>query len=147
MEIILVQDMPGLGHRDQIITVKDGYAVNYLIPKGFAIQATPSAKRQLEEKLRQRAKKEEKLRNEALGIKEKIEGKSFTIKVKAGESGKIFGSVTNIQLADALEKEGINVERKLIEVDHIKELGNFTAKVHLYKDVVADMKFEVVAEE
>ncbi len=147
MEIILVQDMPGLGHCDQIITVKDGYAVNYLIPKGFAIQATPSAKRQLEEKLRQRAKKEEKLRNEALGIKEKIEGKSFTIKVKAGESGKIFGSVTNIQLADALEKEGINVERKLIEVDHIKELGNFTAKVHLYKDVVADMKFEVVAEE
>ncbi len=147
MEIILVQDIPGLGHRDQIITVKDGYAVNYLIPKGFAIQATPSAKKQLEEKLRQRAKKEEKLRNEAMQLKEKIEAKSYTIKVKAGESGKIFGSVSNIQLADALEKDGFQIERKQIEVDHIKELGKFTAKVHLYKDIVAEMKFEVVAEE
>ncbi len=146
MEIILVQDIPGLGHRDQIVNVKDGYAVNYLIPKGFAIQATPSAKKQLQEKLRQRAKKEAKLRDEALKLKEKIESKTYTVKVKAGETGKIYGSVTNIQLADILEKEGIKVERKQIEVDHIKELGTFTAKVYLYKDIVAEMKFEVVGE-
>ncbi len=146
MEIILVQDIPGLGHRDQIVNVKDGYAVNYLIPKGFAIQATPSAKKQLQEKLRQRAKKEAKLRDEALKLKEKIESKTYTVKVKAGETGKIYGSVTNIQLADLLEKEGIKVERKQIEVDHIKELGTFTAKVYLYKDIVAEMKFEVVGE-
>ena len=147
MEIILVQDIPGLGHRDQIVNVKDGYAVNYLIPKGFAIQATPSAKKQLQEKLRQRAKKEEKLRNEALQLKEKIESKNFVIKMKASESGKIYGSVTNALLHDKLEQEGIKVDRKQIEVDHIKELGKFTAKVRLYKDVVAEMKFEVVAEE
>ena len=146
MEIILVQDIPGLGHRDQIVNVKDGYAVNYLIPKGFAIQATPSAKKQLQEKLRQRAKKEAKLRDEALKLKEKIESKTYTVKVKAGETGKIYGSVTNIQLADILEKEGIKVERKQIEVDHIKELGTFTAKVYLYKDIVAEMKFVVVGE-
>ncbi len=146
MEIILVQDIPGLGHRDQIITVKDGYAVNYLIPKGFAIQATPSAKKQLQEKLRQRAKKEAKLRDEALKLKEKIESKTYTVKVKASDSGKIYGSVTNIQLADILEKEGIKVDRKKIEIEHIKELGTFTAKVYLYKDIVAEMKFEVVAE-
>jgi large subunit ribosomal protein L9 len=146
MEIILVQDIPGLGHRDQIINVKDGYAINYLIPKGYAIQATPSAKKQLQEKLRQRAKKEEKLRNEALNLKEKIESKEFVIEMKASESGKIFGSVTNALLHEKLEQEGIKVDRKQIEVAHIKELGKFTAKVHLYKDVVAEMRFEVVAE-
>ncbi len=147
MEIILVQDIPGLGHRDQILTVKDGYAVNYLIPQGFAVQATPAMKKQLEEKLRQRAKKEAKLRDEALALKEKIESKTYTVKVKAGETGKIYGSVTNIQLADLLEKDGIKVERKQISVDHIKEVGKFTAKVYLYKDVVATLNFEVVAEE
>ncbi len=147
MEIILLQDIPGLGHKDQIVKVKDGYANNYLIPKGFAILATPSAKKHLADKLRQQARKEEKLRNEAQALKEKIESQSYTIKVKAGESGKIFGSVSNIQLADALEKAGINIDRKQIEIDHIKELGKFEAKVRLYKDIVATMKFEVVAEE
>ena len=88
MEIILVQDIPGLGHRDQIVNVKDGYAVNYLIPKGFAIQATPSAKKQLQEKLRQRAKKEAKLRDEALKLKEKIESKLTQSKLKPAKQAK-----------------------------------------------------------
>ena len=147
MEVILVQDIPGLGHRDQIINVKDGYAVNYLIPKGLAIQATPSAKKQLEEKLRQRAKKEERLREEALKLKEKIESKTYTIKMKAGKKGKLYGSVTNITLADLLEQDGIKVDKKLIEIDVIKEVGSYTAKVHLYKDIVAEMKFEVVSDQ
>ncbi len=147
MEIILTQDIPGLGHKDQIIKVKDGYAVNYLIPKGMAVQATAAAKKQLEEKLRQRAKKEQKLREEAEKLLQKIESKSFVVKVKAGESGKIFGSVSNIQLAELLENEGIKIDRKQIEVEHIKELGKFTAKVYLYKDIVANMNFEVVSED
>ncbi len=147
MEVILLQDMPGLGHKDQIVKVKDGYANNYLIPKGFATLATPSAKKQLEEKLRQQARKEQKLRDAANQLREKIEARTYTIKVKAGESGKIFGSVTNIQLADALAQNGIEIDRKQIEVDHIKELGKFEAKVRLFKDIFATMKFEVVGEE
>ena len=147
MEVILLQDMPGLGHKDQIVKVKDGYANNYLIPKGIAILATPSAKKQLEEKLRQQARKEQKLRDAANELREKIEAKTYTIQVKAGEKGKIFGSVSNIQLAEALAQNGIEVDRKQIEVEHIKEIGSFEAKVRLFKDIYATMKFDVVAEE
>ncbi len=147
MEIILLQDIPRLGHKDQIVKVKDGYANNYLIPKGFAIRASESAKKVLEEKLRQRAHKEEKLRNEAEALKEKILAKTYKIGVKAGQNGKIFGSVTNIQLAEALEKAGFEIERKQIELpQHIKELGKYKAKVRLYKDIIAEVEFEVVAE-
>ncbi len=147
MEVILIQDMPGLGHKDQIIKVKDGYANNYLIPKRIAILATPSAKKHLEEKLRQQARKEQKLREAASQMREKIEAKTYTVKVKAGEKGKIYGSVTNIQLADLLSQNGIEIDRKQIEMDHVKEVGSFEAKVRLYKDIVATMKFEVVAEQ
>ena len=147
MEVILLQDMPGLGHKDQIIRVKNGYANNYLIPKGIAILATPSAKKQLEEKLRQQARKEQKLRDAAQQLREKIEAKTYTIKVKAGEKGKIYGSVSNIQLAEALAENGIEIDRKQIEVDHIRKIGSFEAKVHLFKDIFATMKFEVVPEE
>ena len=147
MEVILIHDMPGLGHKDQIIKVKDGYANNYLIPKRIAILATPSAKKHLEEKLRQQARKEQKLREAASQMREKIEAKTYTVKVKAGEKGKIYGSVTNIQLADLLSQNGIEIDRKQIEMDHVKEVGSFEAKVRLYKDIVATMKFEVVAEQ
>ena len=147
MEVILLQDMPGLGHKDQIVRVKNGYANNYLIPKGIAILATPSAKKQLEEKLRQQARKEQKLRDAAQQLREKIEAKTYTIKVKAGEKGKIYGSVSNIQLAEALAQNGIEIDRKQIEVDHIREIGSFEAKVRLFKDIFATMKFEVVPEE
>ncbi len=147
MEVILLQDMPGLGHKDQIIRVKNGYANNYLIPKGIAILATPSAKKQLEEKLRQQARKEQKLRDAAQQLREKIEAKTYTIKVKAGEKGKIYGSVSNIQLAEALAENDIEIDRKQIEVDHIRKIGSFEAKVHLFKDIFATMKFEVVPEE
>jgi len=146
MEVILLQDIPGLGHKDQIVKVKNGYANNYLIPKRLATLATPSAKKHLEEKLRQQARKEEKLINEAHKLREKIESKVFTLKARAGEKGKIFGSITNVQLADILSDNGIKIDRKIIEVEHIKELGNYEAKIRLYKDIFATMKFEVVAE-
>lgn len=146
MEVILLQDIPGLGHKDQIVKVKNGYANNYLIPKRLATLATPSAKKHLEEKLRQQARKKEKLINEANKLREKIESKVFTLKARAGEKGKIFGSITNVQLADILSDNGIKIDRKIIEVEHIKELGNYEAKIRLYKDIFATMKFEVVAE-
>ena len=146
MEVILLQDIPGLGHKDQVVKVKNGYANNYLIPKRLATPATPSAKKHLEEKLRQQARKKEKLINEANKLREKIESKVFTLKARAGEKGKIFGSITNVQLADILSDNGIKIDRKIIEVEHIKELGNYEAKIRLYKDIFATMKFEVVAE-
>jgi large subunit ribosomal protein L9 len=148
MNIILKKDMANLGHKDDIVTVKDGYALNFLIPKGIAIAATKSAVKMHEENQRQRAHKIEKIRNEAQAIADKIAGIKVRIGAKASSAGKIFGSVNNIMLAEALEKEGVTVERKNIEVgDNVKEVGNFTAKVKLYKDIVAELEYEVYAEE
>jgi len=148
MEIILKQDVKGLGYKHDLVKVKNGYARNFLIPQGIAALATDSAKKQHAETLKQRSFKEEKLRTEAASNAEKLAGVSVKVGAKAGENGKIFGSVTNIQLADALNKAGYNIERKNIEIagDGIKQLGSYTAKVRLYKEVMATINFEVVAE-
>ncbi len=148
MEVILNQDVKGLGYKYDIVKVKAGYGRNYLIPRGIALLATESNKKVQAETLKQRAYKEDKLRKEAAVNVEKLAGITLKIGAKAGESGKIFGSVTNIQVADALKNAGVDVERKNIELpgDGIKTLGTYSAKVRLFKEVVATINFEVVAE-
>lgn len=148
MEIILKQDVKGLGYKHDLVTVKNGYGRNFLIPQGIATLATESAKKMHAETMKQRSFKEEKLRKEAAASAEKLAGATIKVGAKAGENGKIFGSVTTIQLAEALQKAGYNIERKNIEItgDGIKQLGNYTAKVRLYKEVAATVSFEVVAE-
>ncbi len=147
MEIILKEDIQNLGHKNDIIEVKNGYGRNYLIPQGLAVLATPSAKKVHAENLRQRAHKEEKVKNEALEVAKTLEGKSFTIGAKASSTGKIFGSVNTIQIAEALTKEGFNVERKNISMkDDAKEVGTYTATVKLHREVKVDISVEVVAE-
>ena len=143
MEIILKQDIKGLGYKHDLVAVKNGYGRNFLIPQGLASLATESAKKQHAETMKQRSFKEEKLRKEAAANAEKLAGVSIKVGAKAGENGKIFGSVTNIQLADALTKAGYAIERKNIEIagDGIKQLGNYTAKVRLYKEVAATINF------
>lgn len=148
MEIILKQDIQNLGYKDDIITVKDGYARNYLIPKGFAINATVSAKKVHAENLKQRSHKEEQIKDEAQAVAEKLEGVSLSIGAKASSKGKIFGSVNTIQIAEALKQKGFDIERKMISIkeDLIKEVGKYTAKVRLHKEVQIEVPFEIVAE-
>jgi large subunit ribosomal protein L9 len=148
MEVILKQDVKGLGYKHDLVTVRNGYGRNYLIPQGMAMLATESTKKMHAETLKQRAYKEEKLRKEAAANAEKLAGVTLKVGAKAGENGKIFGSVTNIQLADALSKAGYAVERKNIEIegDGIKQLGTYSAKIRLYKEVATTINFEVVAE-
>jgi len=148
MEVILKQDIKGLGYKDDKVTVANGYGRNFLLPKGMATLATDSAKKMHAEILKQRAFKEDKLRKEATANAEKLASVSIKVGAKAGESGKIFGSVTTIQIADALQKAGYSVERKNIELseDAIKQLGTYSAKIRLYKEVAANVNFEVVAE-
>jgi len=148
MEVILKQDIKGLGFTDDLVKVRPGYGRNFLIPRGAAILATEGAKKMHAEIMKQRSFKEEKLRKEAVANAEKLAGVTIKIGAKAGENGKIFGSVTTIQVAEALNKAGYPVERKNIEIsdDSIKTLGTYTAKVRLFKDVHASVSFEVVAE-
>lgn len=148
MEIILKQDVKNLGSKDDIVKVKNGYGRNFLIPNGYAIIANESNKKQLAEIQKQRAFKEQKLKEEAQKIAKKFETLSVKVGAKAGETGKIFGSVNSIQVSDALKKLGIDVDRKNITLkeDAIKNLGNYTATVKLHKDVVVEVQFEVVAE-
>ncbi len=148
MEVILKQDIKGLGYKDDKVTVANGYGRNFLLPKGMATLATESAKKMHAEILKQRAFKEDKLRKEAAAQAEKLSTVSIKVGAKAGESGKIFGSVTTIQIAEALNKAGYAVERKNIEIteDTIKQLGTYSAKVRLFKEIAATVNFEVVAE-
>lgn len=149
MEIILKQDVKGLGFKNDTVKVRNGYGRNFLIPQGIALLATESNKKKHAEEAKQRSFKEEKVRKEAVASAEKLSGVTVKVGAKAGESGKIFGSVTNIQVAEALKKAGYDVERKNIELaeDGIKNVGTYTAKVRLYKnEVVANVNFEVVAE-
>jgi large subunit ribosomal protein L9 len=148
MNVILKQDLPNLGHKDDIVSVKDGYARNYLIPKGYAINATSGAKKVHEEILRQRAHKEEQLKQAALEMAEKLKKVSLTIGAKTSTKGKIFGSVNTIQIAEALQEKGFDVERKEISIknDLIKEIGNYSATVRLHKEVSVDIPFEIVSE-
>ncbi len=148
MEIILKKDLKGLGYKNDIVKVKNGYGRNFLIPQGIAVLATDSNKKMQAEEIKQSSFKEQKLRTEATAMADKLAEVSVKVGAKAGESGKIFGSVTNIQLADALKKAGYEVDRKNIEMneDAIKSLGTYTAKVRLFKEVSATVNFEVIAE-
>ncbi len=148
MKIILKQDVPNLGFKNDIVTVKDGYGRNYLIPQGIAILATKSAVKMHEENMRQRAHKEEKIKNEAISLAEKLKETTLTIGAKTSSTGKIFGSVNTIQIAEKLSEQGITVDRRNIKIkeDNIKEVGFYNATVKLHKEVTAEIKFEVVAE-
>jgi large subunit ribosomal protein L9 len=149
MEIILIQDVPNLGFKDDILTVKDGYGANYLIPKGLAILALPSEKKKLAETMKQRAYKEEKVKKDAEKLADKLRDIEVKIGAKVGASGKIFGSVNALQIAEAIKEQfDIEVDRKRIVVDGdaVKELGVYTAKINLHKEVRFDIKFEVVGE-
>lgn len=148
MDIILLEDVEHLGNADELVNVKDGYARNYLIPQKKAIAATPSALKVHEENKKQRAHKEEKLRAEAQSVAEKLENKKIKIGAKVSSSGKIFGSVNTIQLAEAINKKGFDIDRKKIKIkgDSVKEVGTYTAEIKLFKDVVVELDFEVVGE-
>ncbi len=148
MNIILKQDVDMLGSKFDVVTVKDGYARNFLIPQGLAVAATTSNIKVNDEVIRQQAHKAAKAKEAATAIADKLEGLSLKLGAKAGESGKIFGSVNSIQLADAIQAAGYDVERKQISLadDTIKELGAYECTVKLHKDVVVTVKFEVVAE-
>jgi len=148
MDIILLQDVPNLGSKDDSVVVKDGYARNYLIPQRLALLATPSAKKVLAENQKQRAHKETKLKDEALVLAEKLKTIVITVGAKTSTTGKIFGSVNNIQVAEALREKGFEVDRKqiLIKEDAIKEIGKHIARVKFHRDVIVDFEFEVIAE-
>ena len=147
MQVILKEDILNLGYKDEIVTVKDGYGRNYLIPQGKAVIASESAKQVLAENLKQRAHKLEKIKKDAQELGAKMEGISLTIGAKTSSTGTIFGSVTNIQIAEALEKLGYNVDRKVIIIkDAVKEVGSYKAVAKLHKEVSVEIPFEVVSE-
>ena len=148
MNVILKQDMPNLGHKDDIVTVKNGYARTYLIPKGYAINATAQNKKVHEEILRQRAHKEEQLKEAAMQLAEELKKVSLTIGAKTSTKGKIFGSVNTIQISEALTEKGFDVERKNISIkdDLIKEIGSYSATVKLHREVLVDIPFEIISE-
>jgi len=147
MEVILKKDMQPLGFKDEIVSVKNGYGRNYLIPQGIAVLATESAKKMHEETIKQRAKKDAKLKADAEAIAAKIVELTIKVSAKAGESRKIFGSVNNIQVAEAIGNSGVEVDRKAIKIlgGNPSELGSYEAEIKLHKDVSAKFKFEVVA--
>lgn len=149
MEIILKQDVANLGYKNDIVTVKNGYANNYLLPQGLAIIATPVNKKILAENIRQAARKEEQIRKDAETLKAALTGKSVKLTAKVGENEQIFGSINNIQVAEALkEQHNYDIDRKQIVVDgsKIKTLGNYTAMVNIYREIKAEINIEVVAE-
>ena len=147
MKLILIEDVPNLAYKDDVIEVKSGYGRNYLIPQGKAVIATPSALKILAENQRQRAHKLAKIKADAEAVAATLEGVALTIGAKTSSTGTIFGSVNNIQIAEALEKAGHNIDRKLIFIkEAVKEVGNYTATVRLHKEVAVEIPFEVVAE-
>jgi large subunit ribosomal protein L9 len=148
MEIILKEDIKGLGYKNDVVKVKPGYGRNYLIPKGAAIMATESAKKVVAENVKQAAHKAEKIKNDALSIAEKLASVSIVeIKAKVGDSGKIFGAVTSLQLSDALKEKGFAIDRKKISFKgDVKEVGEYTASIDLHKEVKQEIKFKVIAE-
>ncbi len=146
MKIILTQDVKNLGFKDDVVTVKSGYGRNFLIPKGMAKLATESAMKMLAEDIRQRGFKLEKIKKDAAEIAEKLNGVTVQLAAKAGASGKIFGSVTALQIANALKEKGFDVDRRKIVVDDIKALGTYNANINLYKEINAAVTIEVVSE-
>lgn len=146
MEIILKQDIKNLGLKDDIVKVKNGYAANYLIPQGMAIMATPTAKKIHAENLRQRAHKEAKLVADAEALAAKLEGLTVKVPAKVSSNGKVFGSVGNIQVAEALAAMGYEIDRKNIDMEAIKEVGVYDVAVKCYRNVKATLKVEVAGE-
>lgn len=146
MEVILKEDVAGLGYKDDVVTVKNGYGRNFLIPQGKAIMATESAKKMLAEDLKQRAHKLAAIKKEAEEKAAKLQGVKLVISMKTGAGDAIYGSVTNIQIADELAKQGFEVERKHIIVKGVKALGSYTAVVRFHKEVSVELPFEVVSE-
>ena len=148
MEIILLQDVPKLGQKDDLVKVKDGYGRNFLIPKGYAVAATSSAKKVHAENLKQRAHKEEKIRIEAQAIADSLTGLKLVVGAKTSSTGKIFGSVNTIQIAESLKEKGFEIDRKDITLpeDQIKEVGTYKAIIKLHRDIKAEIEFEIIAE-
>lgn len=147
MKIILKEDINGLGYKDDVVEVKSGYGRNYLIPYGKAVIATESALKVLAENQRQRAHKIAKIKADAEAAAQALEGVALTIGAKTSSTGTIFGSVSPIQIAEALEKLGHNIDRKIIEIKNpVKEVGNYTATIKLHKEVAVEIPFEVVSE-
>ena len=148
MELILTKDVEKLGFKDDVVTVKPGYGRNFLIPQGSAVLATPSAKKVLEETLKQRSYKEKKQIENAKAQAAKLQGLDITLTAKAGAGEKIYGSVTDADLADALAKEGVEIDRKYISIagGNIKRLGQYEATLRFHREVVSNFTFDVVAE-
>jgi len=147
MQVILLEDIVNLGYKDDVITVKNGFGRNYLIPQKKAIFASESAKKVLAENLRQRSHKLEKIKTDAQTLAAKLEGMALTIGAKTSSTGTIFGSVSNIQIADELAKKGFDIDRKTILIkEPVKEVGSFKAVVKLHKDISIEIPFEVISE-
>jgi large subunit ribosomal protein L9 len=148
MELILKEDVQNLGFKDDLVNVKNGFGRNYLIPKGLAAMATPSAKKVLAENLKQKAHKEKKVVDEANKMAEAIKQLEIKIAAKAGAGDKLFGSITNIDLAEALEKAGQPIDKKFISINggSIKRTGPYNAKIRLHREVIFDFSFDVVAD-
>jgi len=148
MEVILIQDVNKLGQKDDIVKVKNGYGRNFLIPQGYAIAATTSSKKVHAENMRQRAHKEEKIKATAQELAAKLENIKLTVGAKASSTGKIFGSVNTIQIAESLKGQGFDIDRKSITlpIDQIKEVGIYKAVVKLHRDVKVEIEFDIVAE-
>jgi large subunit ribosomal protein L9 len=148
MEIILLQDVTRLGSKDDVVTVKDGYGRNFLIPQKLAVIANESSKKVLAENIRQRAHKEAKLKDLSLSVAERLKTLQLVIGAKTSSTGKIFGSVNTIMLAEAINSKGFEIDRKqiMISEDSVKEVGNYTAKIKLHKEVIVELAFEVVSE-
>lgn len=146
MKIILIEDVQNLGYKDDVVEVKNGYGRNFLIPTKKAILATPSALKQLAEKQKQQAQKMAKIKADAEALAAQLAALSLTISVKASEEGKLYGAVTNIQIAEAIEAAGVQgVERKTIVVENVKALGSYTAVVKLHREVSVEVPYNVVA--
>lgn len=147
MEIILKDDVKGLGYKNDIVNVKPGYGRNYLLPQGLAVIADKSSKKVVAENIRQAAHKAEKVKNDAQDLANNIGGITLELPAKVGETGKIFGSVTTLQLSDALKAKGFDVDRKRISFDQeVKTAGEYTATINLHKEVKHQVRFNVVAE-
>lgn len=147
MEVILKTDIKGLGYKNDLVSVKPGYGRNYLIPQGFALLATNSNKRILEENIKQASHKAEKIKTEAENLAAQLEKVTLEVKAKIGESGKIFGKVTTLQISDALAAKGIEIDRKKISINTpVTGAGEYEAEIDLHREVKTNVKFEVVAE-
>ena len=147
MDIILKEDIAGLGYKYDVVNVKNGYGRNFLIPKGLAMVASSSNLKMVEENLKQMAHKAEKIKADAEAIAEKIAKVTLTVKAKVGESGRIFGAITTLQISDALKEKGIDLDRKKISFNsEVKSVGEYTATADLHKDVKEEIKFVVEAD-